>query len=38
MEVGLRIAREVEVDHHVDGLDVDTTREQVRADQVAAVA
>lgn len=36
MQVGLGHLGEVEVDDHVDGLDVDTTGEQVGADQVAA--
>lgn len=38
MQVGLRHAREVEVDDDVDGLHVDTAREQVRAHEVAAEA
>lgn len=38
MEVRLRHAREVEVDDHVNGLHVDTAREQIRAHQVAAQA
>ena len=38
MQVGLGHLGEVEVDDHVDGLDVDTAREQVRADEIAARA
>ena len=38
MQIGLRHFREVEVDHHVDGLDVNAAREQVRADKIAAGA
>ena len=37
VQVGLRVLGEVEVDHHVDRLDVDASREQVRGHQVAAV-
>lgn len=36
VEVRLRHARKVEVDDDVDGLHVDTAREQVRAHEVAA--
>ena len=36
MQVGLGHLGEVEVDDNVDGLDVDTAGEQVRADQVTA--
>ena len=36
MQVGLGHLGEVEVDDHVDGLDVDTAGEQVGADQVTA--
>ena len=36
MQVGLGHFREVEVYDHVDGLDINTTSEQVRADQVTA--
>ena len=38
MQVRLGVARKVEVDDHVDGLDVDAAREQIRAHQVAAMA
>ena len=31
----LRVRWEVEVDHHVHCLDVDATREEIRADQVS---
>lgn len=36
VEVGLSVLGEVEVDHHVDRLDVDTTGEQVYAKAKAA--
>ena len=38
VEVRLRVLREVEVDDDVDGLDIDTASEEVRADEVAANA
>ena len=38
MQVRLGVTRKVEVDDHVDGLDVDAAREQIRAHQVAAMA
>ena len=38
VEVRFTVLGEVEVDHHVDTLDVDTAREQVRAHQVAGGA
>jgi hypothetical protein len=36
VEVGFGVLGEVEVDDDVYGLNIDTTREEVRADQVAA--
>ena len=36
MKVSFRVLGEIKVDHHVDGLDIDTTSEEVRADQVTA--
>lgn len=36
MEVGLCIFREIEVDDHIHGLDIDTTGKKIRADEVAA--
>jgi len=38
MQVGLAVLGEVEVDNHIDGLDIDTTCEEVGADEVAAHA
>ena len=38
VEVGLRVAREVEVEDHVHSLDVNAAREEVRTHQAAAVA
>ena len=38
VEVRLRVLGEVEVDHHVDRLNINTTSDQVGADQVTAVA
>lgn len=38
MQVGLAHLGEVEINDDIDGLDVDTAREQVRTDQVAAGA
>jgi hypothetical protein len=38
VEVGLGRAREVKVDHDVDRRDVDTAREEIRRDKVAAGA
>ena len=38
MKVGLGHLGEVEVDHHIDGLDVDATCEKVRTDEVPAEA
>lgn len=38
VKVGLCHLGEVEVNHHVDGLDVDTASEQVRGNQVATEA
>lgn len=38
VQVGLGVLGEVEVDNDVDGLDVDTAREQVRRDEVAGGA
>ena len=34
MKVSFRVLGEIKVDHHVDGLDIDTAREEVRADEV----
>jgi hypothetical protein len=36
VQVGLGVAGEVEVDDHVDRLNVDSAREQIRADEIAA--
>lgn len=36
MQIGLRVAREVEVHHHVHRLDVDPSGQQVGAHEVAA--
>lgn len=36
MKICLGILWEVKVDHHIDSLNVDTTREKIRADEVAA--
>jgi hypothetical protein len=38
VQVGLRVLGEVKVDDDVDRLDVDAAREEVRGDEVAAVA
>lgn len=38
MQVRVSRAREVKVDHNVDGLDVDAARAQITADEVAAMA
>ena len=38
MEISFSVLREVKVDHHVHGLDIDTTSQQVGADQVPAYA
>jgi hypothetical protein len=38
MQVGFGVARKIEIDNDVDGLNVDTTSEQIRADQIATVA
>lgn len=38
MQVRLGVARKVEVDHDVDGLDVNAAREQIRAHQISAMA
>lgn len=38
MKVGFRVLGEIKVDDDVDGLDIDTTGEKVRADKVAADA
>ena len=38
MKVRLTILREVEVDDDIDGLDINTTCEEVRADEIAADA
>ena len=32
MQVGVGVHGEVEVDYHIDSLDIDTPREQIRAD------
>lgn len=34
MEICLGILREIEVDNHVDGLDINTASEQIRTDQI----
>lgn len=36
MEVCLRIFRKVKVDNHIDGLDIDSTSQKIRTNQVAA--
>ena len=36
MKVGLGVLGEVKVDNNVDCLDIDTTGQKIRADQVAA--
>lgn len=36
MKIGFTVLGEVEVDHHVDSLDVNASREQIRADEVSA--
>lgn len=36
MEISFRVLRKIEIDNHVDSLNIDTTREKVRADKVAA--
>ncbi len=38
VKIRFRILREVEVDDDVDGLDIDTTGEKVRADKISAHA
>jgi hypothetical protein len=38
MEVSLRVLGEVKVDDDVHGLDIDTTREEVRANEIPALA
>lgn len=38
MKVSLRVLGEVEVDHNVDGLNVDTSSDEIGADQVSAIA
>lgn len=38
MQISLAVLREIKVDHHIDSLDIDTAREEVRADEVAANA
>ena len=38
VQVRLGVLGEVEVDHHVDALDVDAAREQVGAHEVAAIS
>lgn len=38
MQVGLGIAREVEVDHNIHCLNVNSTSQQIGADQIATVA
>jgi len=38
VQIGFRILGKIEVDHDVDRLDIDTTCQQVRADQVATHA
>ncbi len=38
MEVGIRGAREVKVDNDVHGLDVDTSREEVRTHEASGLS
>jgi len=38
MEIGLCVLWKVKIDDNVDSLDIDTTRQQIRADQVSANA
>jgi len=38
VEIGFRVLREVKVDDNVNGLNIDTTGEEIRADEVAADA
>lgn len=38
MEIGLGVLREVKVDDHVDGLDIDTSGKQIGTDEVSARA
>ena len=37
MEVGVRLAREVEVNDYIDGNDVDTARKHIRRDQATSL-
>ena len=36
MEVCLRVFRKIKIDHHIDGLDIDTTSQEIRTNKVAA--
>lgn len=36
MEIRLRVLGEVKVDDNIDRLDIDTSREEIRADEIAA--
>lgn len=38
VEVGFRVAREIKVDDNVDGLNVDTTSEQIGANEIATIS
>lgn len=36
MKICLRVLRKVEIDHHIDGLDIDSTSQEIRTNKVAA--
>jgi hypothetical protein len=38
MEIGLRVLGKIEVDHDIDGLDINATSEEVGANEIAADA
>lgn len=38
VKIGLSITGKVEIDHHIHGLDVDTTSQEIRANEVTAVS
>ena len=38
MQVSFRVARKVEIDDHIDSLDVDSASQKIRANKVAAMA
>lgn len=38
MKICLRILRKVKIDHHIDGLNIDSTSQKIRTDKVAAYA